>query len=146
MKVKQVSVFLENKPGHILSVCETLKNADIDILTLTLAETSEFGVLHLIVQNPEKTSQILSNAGYTVKTGEVIALEVEDHPGGLAKILSILAQHNVNIAYLYAFTHAANKKEILVFSFDDPDVAITVLDAAGVFMFGQQELYELQIS
>ncbi len=131
MKIQQISVFLENKPGRTLRVCEVLADAGVDILTLTLADTKDFGVFHLIVRDPAKTKQVLADAGYAVNTTDVIAVEVEDRPGGLASILAVLAEHAVNIAYMYAFTHGADRKAVIIIAFDDPGAALAVLQKAG---------------
>jgi hypothetical protein len=142
MIIKQLSVFLENRPGHVLEVCQTLGKAGINILTLTLADTEEFGVLHLIVGDPDNAKQVLSGAGYTASMAEVIALEVDDRPGGLAAILEALAAHNINIEYMYAFTKSAGGKAIIVFCFDHAGAALTALEDSDIRMVGKVELYE----
>lgn len=142
MKINQLSVFLENKPGRLSEPCRTLAKAGINILTLSLADTQQFGIMRLIVKEPEKAKSILTQAGYVVKATEVVAAEIEDRPGGLAEILDAIEVGDINIEYMYAFTFGRKDKAVLVFRFDDPDKAIDVLQAKGVNVIGGVELYE----
>ena len=144
MKIKQVSLFLENKPGHLSSVCQTLADAGINILTLSLADTQQFGILRLIVQDWEKAKSVLEATGSVVNLVEVVATEVEDEPGGLAKILKTIEAAGINIEYMYAFTFRRNDRAVLVFRFEDPDAAIKVIQDAGLSVLGHVELYEDQ--
>ncbi|MCD6394924.1 MAG: ACT domain-containing protein [Planctomycetes bacterium] len=141
MKLNQLSVFLENKPGQISEVCRTLAKADVNILTLSLADTQQFGIVRLIVRDWEKVRKILADAGCVVKVTEVVAVEVEDRPGGLAEILEIIEGNGINIEYMYAFTFRRKEKAVLVFRFDDPDVAVKLLQDKGVNVVGGIELY-----
>jgi len=141
MKINQLSVFLENKPGQLSQPCRVLAKAGINILTLSLADTQQFGIMRLIVREPEKARQALEKAGCVVRLTEVIAVEVEDRPGGLAGILEVIEGAKVNIEYMYAFTFRRQDKAMLVFRFDDPDEAVKILRKAGVNVVGQVELY-----
>lgn len=143
MKIKQLSVFLENKPGHMSAICKRLAEANISILTLSLADTQQFGILRLIVGDWERAMKILQEAGCVVRITEVVATEIEDRPGGLADILSILEEANVNIEYMYAFTFHKADKAILVFRFDSPDTAVQILQDKGVNVFDGVDLYNL---
>jgi hypothetical protein len=144
MKIKQLSLFLENKPGHMSAICRTLADAGINIATLSLADTQQFGILRLIVADWQKARKTLEDAGFVVKTTDVVATEVDDRPGGAADLLDILQTAKTNIEYMYAFTVRRGNKAILVFRFDDPDAAIrlladhgrNVLDSVALFAQG----------
>ncbi len=141
MKINQLSVFLENKPGRLSHPCKALAAAGINILTLSLADTHQFGILRLIVRDPDKARAALQKAGCVVNVTEVVAAEVADRPGGLADILDILERTKLNIEYMYAFTFRSQDKAVLVFRFEDPDAAIKMLQAQGVNVIGSVELY-----
>ncbi|MBO5438274.1 MAG: hypothetical protein J6A23_11480 [Thermoguttaceae bacterium] len=143
MKIKQLSVYLQNEPGHLSSVCRMLANANIDILTLSLADTQQFGMLRLIVKDWEPAMKLLQEAGCIVKTVDVVATEIADQPGGLAYILGIIEEANLNVEYMYAFTSHVREKAILVFRFNDPDAAVDLLHEKGVNVFGSVDLYDL---
>jgi hypothetical protein len=142
MKIQQLSLFLENKPGHLSSICRCLSKAGLNILTLSLADTQQFGILRLIIRESQKAKQILEQQGYVVSVTEVVATEVDDRPGGLAEILEIIEESKTNIEYMYAFTFRRGNKAILVFRFDDPDAAIRLLQSRGRNVLGPVELYE----
>ena len=142
MFIHQLSLFLENRPGHLSGCCRALADAGVNILTLSLADTQQFGILRLIVQDWEKAKAVLEAAGAAVKVTEVVATEVPDRPGGLAGILEALDGAGVNIDYMYAFTLRKRDKAVLVFRFTEPAKAVEVLRAAGVSMIGGVELYE----
>ena len=143
MKIKQLSVFLENKPGHLSTICKRLAEANISILTLSLADTQQFGILRLIVGDWERAMKLLQEAGCVVRIAEVVATEIDDRPGGLAYILGILEEANVNIEYMYAFTFHKADKAILVFRFENPDAAVQILQDKGVNMFDGVDLYNM---
>ena len=140
MKVKQLSVFLENKPGTLSVPCRILADARINIQTFSLADTSEFGILRLIVADWQRAKQVLEQNGFVVKATDILALEVDDEPGGLARLLEVLEKANINLEYTYAFTVKQGGKGVLAFRFRDPDAAITALKAANVNVLGSSEL------
>ncbi len=142
MKIHQLSLFLENKPGHLSGVCQTLADAGINILTLSLADTQQFGILRLIVEDWERAKAVLEEVGRVVTVTEVVATEVADQPGGLAGLLRIIEQSGVNIEYMYAFTFGRGGRAVMVFRFDRPDEAVRVLQGAGVSVLGGVELYQ----
>ena len=127
MKANQLSVFLENKPGALRRPVQLLADARFNILTLSLADTQQFGILRLIVRDWEKARQLLEKEGFVVKVSEVVAIEVPDQPGELAEILAALERDRINIEYLYGFTLKAQHKGLLAFRFDEPDRAIAAL-------------------
>jgi hypothetical protein len=128
MKLHQLSLFLENRPGTIKIPVQALADAKINLLALCLADTSEFGILRLIVREWEKGKEILQKAGCVVNVTEVLALDVPDSPGGLASVLALLEHAHLEIEYMYAFTSGQRgKKAALIFRFENPDAAITLL-------------------
>jgi len=140
MKIQQISLFLENKPGQLTEPCRILAKEGINIRTLSLADTQEFGILRLIVSDSGKAAGILEGAGYVVKVTEVVAIEVPDRPGGLTGVLELFESSEVNIEYMYAFTFGRSGRAILIFRFDNPDAAIARLQAAGINVVGDVEL------
>ena len=141
MKIHQLSVFLENKPGRISEPCRVLADAGINILTLSLADTEQFGIMRLILKDWQKGKEALEKAGCVVNVTEVVATEVEDRPGGLARILECIEDGDVNIEYMYAFTFRTEDRALLVFRFDNPDGAIELLKKHGINVVGSVELY-----
>jgi hypothetical protein len=140
MKIQQLSLFLENKPGHLSAICRTLAEAGISIVTLSLADTQQFGILRLIVREWDRAREVLEKKGFVVQVTEVVATEVADRPGGLAEILDIIEKSGANIEYMYAFTSRRGNSAVLVFRFDDPDRAIKVLQAGGRNVLNPVEL------
>lgn len=141
MKLKQLSLFIENRPGQMIAPFKTLADAGVNILTLSLADTQQFGILRLIVQDWEKGKKVLEQAGGVVNVTEVVAIEVEDRPGGLYEILSVIDKGQVNVEYMYAFTFGRGDRAALIFRFEDPDAAIDLLQANGVNVIGSVDLY-----
>ncbi|MEI6395936.1 MAG: ACT domain-containing protein [Verrucomicrobiota bacterium] len=127
MKIKQLSLFLENKPGALSRPVKLLAKAKINILTLSIADTQQFGILRFVVRDWEKAKQLLEKAGFVVKVSDMVAIEVADKPGGLAEILVTLEKARVNLDYMYGFTLKSEGKGLLAFRFDDPDRAIAAL-------------------
>ena len=141
MKVEQISIFLENKPGALENVTRLLKEANINIRTLSLADTSDFGILRLIVNDVNKTIKVLSDNGLRVSKTTVVAAEVPDRPGGLHSILQVLAKNNINVEYLYAFVEKSGENAVIIFRFDSPDNAIDVLLKNGFIVLPGEKLY-----
>lgn len=143
MRVKQISVFLENKSGRLAQVTRVLGNQGINIRALAIADTTDFGILRLIVNNPELAYRALKEAGFTVSVTDVIAVEVADEPGGLARVLAVLAEANINIEYLYAFVQRTANAALVVFRVEQLDEAIATLQAKGVRILSGEEVYSL---
>ena len=141
MKVEQISVFLENKPGGIEEVMRILKDANINIRTLSMADTSDFGVLRLIVNDVDTTSRVLRDNGLRVSRTTVVAVEVPDRPGGLHSILEILARENINVEYLYAFVEKSGENAVIIFRFDDSESAVNILQKNGFTVLSGEKLY-----
>jgi hypothetical protein len=140
MKLSQLSVFCENKPGHVIAPCRLLARAGIDIRALSLADTQRFGILRLIIPEWEKAKTLLEEAGSVVKITEVLAVEVPDRPGGLASVLECFEGSGVNIEYMYAFPFVRSEKAVLIFRFDKPDTAIGLLQAGGISVLDRSSL------
>lgn len=143
MKVEQISVFLENRPGGLEQVTGILKQAGINIRTLTLADTSDFGVLRMIVNDVDTASRVLKENGFRVSRTNVVAVEVPDRPGGLHGILDVLAKHGINVEYLYAFVERSGENAVMIFRFDAPDKAIEILKQNNLTVLPGSKLYGL---
>lgn len=140
MKIKQLSIFLENKAGRLSNVTQVLSDADINILALSLADTSDYGILRLIVSDVDNAQAALKASNFVCMVNEVTAVEVEDKPGGLARILGLLVDKGINVEYMYAFSEVHTGRAALIFRFDDPDSAVKHLTAAGINVFAQIDL------
>jgi hypothetical protein len=143
MKVEQLSVFLENRAGRLTEVTKILSESGLNIRALSLADTSDFGILRLIVSDYEKAKTVLKKNGFTVGRTNVVAVEVEDKPGGLHNILSLLSENGVNVEYMYAFVQQSGKNAVLIFRFDRTDEAIKILQNTGVRIIPGEELYKM---
>jgi hypothetical protein len=141
MKVKQLSLFLENKPGALGKPVQLLAKAKMNILALALADTQQFGILRLIVQDWEKAMDLLEKNSFIVKVTDMVAIEVSNAPGGLAGILAALEGSRVNLEYMYGFTQRQEGKGLLVFRFDDPDRAIEALQKKKINPIRSVELF-----
>jgi hypothetical protein len=143
MKVEQISIFLENKAGRLAEVTRTLADAGINIRARSLAYTSDFGILRLIVTDNEKAKEELKKNGFTVGKTTVVAVEVDDEPGGLNAILSSLSGEGINVEYMYAFVQQSGKNAILIFRFDRTDQAIEILQKKGFTIVPGKEIYSI---
>ena len=132
MKVTQLSLFLENKPGALSRPVKLLAKAKLNILTLSIADTQQFGILRFVLRDWKKAKRLLEKDGFVVKVSDLVALEVADKPGGLADILVTVEKARVNLEYMYGFTLRKEGKGVLAFRFDDPDRAIAALQKKGI--------------
>jgi len=140
MLVKQLSIFLENRSGRLSEVTQVLGDAKVNIRALSLADTSDFGILRLIVDRPDEACNILKKIGFTIRETDVLAVEVADQPGGLSRVLDRFASSGVNVEYMYAFVHKG-ENAILIFRFDRTDQAIEILNKNNVTIVPGEELY-----
>jgi len=140
---KQISIFLENKAGRLAHVTRVLGDAGINIRALSIADTSDFGILRVIVNDPDKAYRILREAEFTVSETEVIAVQVPDSPGGLASILEQMSEENLNIEYLYAFIGSSGSDALVIFKVEDIAKARDSFKERGINFLEEQELYEL---
>ncbi|MBW2195857.1 MAG: ACT domain-containing protein [Deltaproteobacteria bacterium] len=143
MRVEQISVFLENKAGRLAEVARILSEAGVNIRALSLADTSDFGIFRLIVDNNDKAKTALKEQGLTVGKTDVVAVEVDDRPGGLSRILDILSKEQINVEYMYAFVQHSGKDAVIIFRFDDIDAAIKLLMEKGVKVIEGKTVYTL---
>jgi hypothetical protein len=143
MKVEQISVFLENKSGRLAEVTQLLADNGINLRALSLADTADFGILRLIVNDIERAKLVLKDGGFTVGKTEVVAVEVLDKPGGMASILGVLSTNNINVEYMYAFVQKSGEHAIIIFRFDDLDGAISALQGAGIRILKGEEVTSL---
>ena len=143
MKVQQISIFIENKSGRLAEVTRLLDERKVSIRALSLADTSDFGILRLLVDNTDAALFALKEGGFTVSKTEVVAVEVPDQPGGLSRILQVLDESQINVEYMYAFAERNADNAIIIFRFDDIDNAIGTLQAKGVSVLTGDRLYSL---
>ncbi len=143
MKVEQLSVFLENKSGRLLDVTRVLAEIGVNIRTLSIADTSDFGILRIIVSDNDKAVETLKSRGFTVSKTEVVAVEVPDSPGGLAQILEILNKESINVEYMYAFVERSTVNAVDIIKFDDADRAKKILASNGITILDGSRLYNL---
>lgn len=143
MKVEQIAIFLENKSGRLAEITAILAQKGINIRAMSLADTADFGILRLIVNDTENACQALRDAGFTIGKTHVIVIEVSDKPGGLATVLQTISKGGLNIEYMYAFTQKGGETGLIIFRFDDLDAAIETLNKAGVRILSGEEVYAI---
>lgn len=143
MTVRQISVFLENKSGRLLDVTRRLGEAGLNIRALCVADTSEFGVVRLIVDDPHKAHEHLRDQGFTVKETVVIAVEVDDSPGGLSGVIKPLVEQEMNIEYLYCFLEKSRDKAVVIIRVEEAEQAVGALSVAGFRCIPPEELYAM---
>ncbi len=141
--VKQVSIFLENRSGRLHEVTRLLAENKLNIRALSIADTSDFGILRLIIDNPDKAIEVLKKGNYTVSATDVLAIEVNDKPGGLATILGIFDENQINIEYMYAFLGKLPDKAIMIFRFDNNKLVMEKLKNKNVNFVDAKDLYIL---
>ncbi len=143
MRAEQISIFLENKAGRLAEVTSILAEADVNIRALAIADTSDFGVLRLIVNDNQRAVEALRNRGFTVGKTDVVAVEVEDRPGGLYRILDLLNKAEINVEYMYAFVTQSGSNAIMIFRFDNIDQAVKLLKENNVTVINGSKVYTL---
>jgi hypothetical protein len=140
MKITQISIFLENRKGRLYEVFNLLGENEINVLASTIAETENFGILRTVVSHPVKALEILKKAGFAANETHVVVVEVSDKPGELAKMLKLFNDNTLNIEYMHAFIRRNNNKPCMVFRFEEPDLAIEVLQKNGVNVVSESEM------
>ncbi len=143
MKVEQISIFIENKFGRLAEVTRVLGESGVNIRALSLADTSDFGILRLIVNKTDQAKAVLKEKGFTVNKTDVVAVEVPDRPMGLCGILQILDQGKVNVEYMYAFVERCGENAVIIFRFDNTEEAIEVLTNGGVHVLQGERVYNM---
>ncbi len=140
MKTNQISVFIENRSGRVAKITTALGNAGINIRALSLADTSDFGILRLIVSDTAKAKETLKDHGFTVRVSEVIAVAIPDIPGALGNLLSLMGHSGLNVEYMYAFIEKNMDQAVIIFRFDDIDKAMDALIENDVTVIEESRL------
>lgn len=143
MFIKQVSIFVENKSGRIADIISVLGDNGIDISALSIADTTDFGIVRLIASNPEKAERVLRESGAIVKITEVIAVGVSDTPGGLARALNVLKESNIEIDYIYAFVGKSDKGALVVMKVNDPQKALECFEKNNIVTISAEDVYRI---
>lgn len=143
MAIRQLTVFVENKQGSLVAVTDTLSRNNINLRALSIAETSDFGMLRLIVNDTETAEKVLTEEGYLIKVNEVVGVKIGDTPGKLTAALSVLDENKINMEYLYAFMSRTEKHAYVVIRVEDNEVAERVLETAGFHMITQADISKL---
>ncbi|WP_414469408.1 acetolactate synthase [Methanobacterium sp. ACI-7] len=143
MKIKQLSIFLENRKGRMKNALDVLEKGGVNIRALSIADTSDFGILRLIVPDPEVTKKLLEDNNFIVKIGEVIAVRMGDEPGSLGKILGILDNNDINLEYLYAFVEEKENRAIVLLHPANIEDGIKALQNGGAEVISSNEIYGL---
>jgi hypothetical protein len=143
MLVEQIAVFLENKSGRLAEITSILADNDINIRALSVADTADFGILRLIVDKVEKAKTVLRENGFTVGKTQVIAVEVEDRTGGLAKVLQCIKNAGINVEYMYAFVNKTGENAVLIFRFEKMEQAIETLQKDGFTILSREQICSL---
>jgi hypothetical protein len=140
MKLKQISIFIENSPGRVFEVCQALGAAGINLRALSLADSGDYGVLRILVSDVATARRIFMKKNLPARVDEVVAAEIGDYPGSLAKVLKPLLEAKVNITYMYSSIGFSSGKAMVIFRFNDNDQAITVLQQMGIRLLDPQTL------
>lgn len=143
MFVKQLSIFVENRPGRLSSITKLLENNKIDIRALSIADTRDFGILRIIVNDPDKALEALKGADYSVTLTNVIAIGIEDKPGGLAKAMDILYQNNISVEYMYAFISKSEDTAYVILRVENNERAVTAMEENGIQVLTSKDIYEM---
>jgi len=134
MGIKQISVFFQNKPGRLGEVTRVLADAGVNLRAISIADTADFGILRLIVNNYENATSALNNAGFTMRINDVAAVEIDDAPGSLARVMDIFKAADVNIEYLYASLEGKGGKAVVIFKLEDHDKGLSLIQKNGLSM------------
>ncbi len=143
MRVEQLAVFLENKSGRLAEITGIIAREGVNIRALSVADTADFGILRLIVDDVEKTQKALKESGFTVGKTNVLAVEVADKTGGLHTVLEAIHEQGLNVEYMYAFVNKTGENAVLIFRFEEMDAAIDALRERGFILLTGQQLRNL---
>ena len=143
MKITQISVFLENKKGRLYEICSLLGKAKINIRALTIAESKDYGVIRMVVDDPQKAMKLFKKNSMVAELTDIVAVEAQDKPGGLAQVLKVLADNDVNVEYMYGFVEKMTQRALLVFRFTDTDKAIALLKKKKMHVIGKKDIASL---
>jgi hypothetical protein len=140
VRVKQISVFIENRSGRLREVANVLGKNKINIRALSLADTSDYGILRLILDKPALALEVLKKANFTLSETDVIAVEVGDRPGGLAEVLDVLGEAGINVEYMYAFVEKSSDNAVMIFRIEDIDSAVRALNAKQIVIIDNKSI------
>ena len=143
MAIKQITVFIQNRKGTVVSVTDTLAKHNINLRALSIAETQDFGILRLIVNDEKTAEKVLADEGYLIKTIDVVGVKIGDAPGKLTAALDVLDKANITVEYLYAFMARTEKHAYVVLRVEDNDIAETLLTSAGFKMITEADVAKL---
>ncbi len=143
MLIEQLSIFVENKHGRLAEITDLLRKNNIDIRALSIADTRDFGILRLIVNNPVKAEQVFRDAGCTVSLTKVIAIGISDHPGGLAEAMDVLYSNNISVEYMYAFISKTEDTAYVILRVEENEEAIDALQKAKIKILTSDDIYEM---
>ena len=143
MAVKQLSIFVENREGKLVTITDSIANAGVDIRAMSVADTQDFGIFRLIVTDPEKAREALESSGCFVSITKVVGVSIPDEPGSLAKVVHILARHNINIEYMYAFITVSKKNASVVLRVADNEKAEKILTENGVKLLSESDMVNI---
>lgn len=143
MFIKQLSIFVENKPGRLSTITELLEKNNIDIRALSIADTRDFGILRLIVNDPDKALEALKAADYSVTLTNVIAVGIDDTPGGLNKAMSVLYKNNISVEYMYAFISKSENTAYVILRVENNEKAVEAMNENGIKVLTSKEIYEM---
>jgi len=140
MTINQISVFLENKSGRLAEVTKVLAEAEVNIKAMTIADTADFGILRLVVNDADKACQAFEKKGFTVRITKVLGIEIEDKPGGLHKVMEIFKNNGVNIEYLYASVESKKNQAVVIFKVEDIDLGLTIAERSSLVTVSEKDL------
>ncbi len=143
MFIKQLSIFVENRPGRLSEITKLLGENDIDIRALSIADTRDFGILRLIVNNPDKALEVLKSKDFSVTLTNVIAIGIDDVPGGLNKAMEILYANNISVEYMYAFISKTDDKAYVIFRVENNERAATAMEENGFTILSANQVYDM---
>lgn len=143
MLVSQVSVFLENTKGRLFSVSDILAKNGINVRAVSIADTTDFGILRMIVDDPEKAYQVLRDNNFTVRITKVVAVEIPDTPGSMAKVLGALNQEQIEVEYMYAFLGSISGNALVILKIDDPKKVEQIKGMKEIKLIPAEEVYKL---
>jgi len=140
MTINQISVFLENKSGRLADVTKVLADGEINLRAMTIADTADFGILRLVVNNPDKAARLLEENGFTIRITKVLGIEIDDKPGGLHKIMELFKENGLNIEYLYASLENKNQKAVVIFKVEDVNLGIKIIESNSLVAISGKDL------
>ena len=144
MFIKQISVFMENRPGRLAEITKVLYDNDIDMRAINIADTTDFGILRMIVDDPEKAERVLRENNMTASVTDVLAVSIDDTVGAFSKVIALLKEENISIEYIYSFIGEKSAKAVIVIKTNDSEHAIQLLQQGGINVLSSDDLNNLK--